>query len=128
MTLKLSEELFQKAIFEESNIQKIALVTSSIGLNKDNPIFYFYRGTIYEKEEKNELALSDYKLALSLDEKNENYIGHIGILLINMDRYSEAEEYFQKLLSLNENDVNAFIGLGYIHVNKGDYDKAIEPL
>jgi tetratricopeptide (TPR) repeat protein len=76
-----------------------------------------------EKEDMEE-ASKALGSALILDDKNIDILRRSGYVAMNQEKYEEAKEYFEKLLSLDENDDMAHVSLANALHKQGDEAEA----
>ena len=102
----------------------ITFITLLIGLEKDNPIYYFKRGIAflawsgYENKQK-----ENFREALKLDEDDEilnRIFDDDGIT----DKYEIAKDDFGKAISLDETFADAYAGLAVVYEKQGNLDRS----
>ena len=158
--LSLGREMFednQSIINTEINlyielgrtIELIAKLGDAINLDKENPLLFFNRGTIYDQEGQLDNAIKDYNKAIELDPSSFGSNYNLGALYFNKAvelnnlanstsndvKYKkikkEADLYFDKGLpfleaayQLNSKDKNTLLSLKQLYYMKGDYKKS----
>lgn len=63
-------------------------------------------------------AIDQYKSVLAADPKNVNSIKGIAFLYLNMKKFDDAKEYYQKAIDLDPNDPEAYYSVGVIDWTK----------
>lgn len=83
-------------------------------------------GVAYENEGKYELAVREYKKALSKNNQLIVPLVNIGNVFLKQENYSEAEKYYQKVLARDPYNIEASNNLAslYLIVEK-NYQKAL---
>lgn len=86
---------------------------------------YFERGLYYLEDHEYELAIADFKEALSIKEDPLLYY-NIGIALTKMKDLTEAKIYFSKVVEIDPKNSFAYFELGNIFHEEGNYSKALD--
>ena len=89
--------------------------TSCIRVNSTDPYSYHSRGFVYHQLQEYELAIEDFKRALSLTKDNgmiQSLNFNIGTSYGELEYYSESILYLDKALSLNRFDPEALYHRG----------------
>ena len=73
-------------------------------------------------------ALADFKIAVSLEPDNEEYLLEHARTLIKLERYDEAEHELLNLLKINPSYETAYFNLAVIAHKKGQFKEAIQLL
>ncbi len=76
-------------------------------------------GVLYEREGKYELAIREYKRALSADGKLVTPLVNIGNVYTKQDNYKEAEKYYKKALEKDEKNLEAANNLASLYLETG---------
>ncbi len=113
---------YQSPLTKKERTEFIALCLAQIKETPNDPKPYYELGTLY-REEKNDLALSMFEKAASLDEKYLTPYTCIGDLYAEQKQWEKAKKAYQKSISL-QNDVSAWINLGVMHERTGDEKEA----
>ncbi len=86
-------------------------------------------GVAYEKEEKYELALREYKKALNKDSSLIIPLVNMGNVYFKQGKYEEAEKYYLKALKKDGKNIEAANNLASLYITLGrDYKKGLEYL
>ncbi|MGB7293721.1 MAG: tetratricopeptide repeat protein [Thermodesulfobacteriota bacterium] len=86
-------------------------------------------GVAYENEGKYELAIREYKKALSKNNELIVPFVNIGNVFLKQENYSEAEKYYQKALTRDPNNLEAANNLASLYLIVGkNYQKALGTL
>lgn len=81
-------------------------------------------GMLYEQDEKNSLAIDQYKKFLELQPMNYNVLARVVQLLFIEARYQEIIPYAERLASLDPSDINLKVRLGILYTDAAEYEKA----
>ena len=125
------------------NQQKYTLALTSfndaINLNKTKAIYWYNRGTVYERQYMFDKAHSDYAKALSLDSQSDvikNAIEHLcntrqadyhndaGITFINQQNYKMALTSFNKAIAIDETKAIYWYNRGTVYEKLEMVEKA----
>lgn len=86
-------------------------------------------GVIYEREGKYDLALREYKRAISLDGQLIVPLVNIGNVCVKQGEYDEAEKYYKKALGKDKHNTEAANNLASVYIETEEkYDEGIETL
>lgn len=77
-------------------------------------------GVIYEREGKYDLALKEYKLALSADGELVTPLVNIGNVYMKQGNYKEAEKYYKKALKKDKHNLGAANNLASLYIETGE--------
>lgn len=90
--------------------------------------YYNFRGNLYERIGKEELAIKDYQYALRFAPDNEGY-RYLSKILAKQGKYSDALDYANKSLSMYDSDDVDILELrGKIYAENGQYEEAYKDL
>ena len=104
--------------------EAIEILNEAIKLNPTNDNYYYELGSSYHNKKEYEIALEKYDKAMEL---NPNAIfDYKSFLLIELLRYDEALELYEKFVKENPTNPDGHNGLGIILSEMKEYDKAIE--
>lgn len=104
----------------------ISRLNSEIEKTPEDAALYFERGFIFDKLEKDSLALLDYKKAISLDSTKAEYYSAIGNMLFEHKDIAGSVPWIEKALALNPNDRQAHLKLAKMFLFIEAYNKAFE--
>ncbi len=93
-----------------------------------NAALYYVRGNLLHKQQKDTLALKDYKRAISIDSSKAEYYSAVGNLMFDHKDITGSLPYIQKAIALNPNDPRARIKVAKLFVFIKEYDKAFAEL
>lgn len=108
----------------ENIIIAIALLTKIIELNSKNTKAYWIRAQIYSAKNQSDLAIADYRQAITLDPKSARAYGSLGWQLILNGRFEEAHEPTEKAYALEPDESSWIINLGHLALLAGDRGQA----
>jgi tetratricopeptide (TPR) repeat protein len=93
-----------------------------------NFVLQMQAGDMYAQIARYDQAIEFYKRGLILQPENSQANVVLANALFDSGRYEEAEPYYAKALSINENDVNARVDLGTTFLERSypDHDRAIK--
>jgi tetratricopeptide (TPR) repeat protein len=86
---------------------------------------FYIQGLLYEADGDMENALAQYKKSFEIDSENSFVAGKIAKVLLKERKYQQAEKFFKRAISLNEQDPENFLNLGLVYFYLKSYDKAI---
>ena len=102
--------------------------TALIDYEKNDPKPYFLRGSAYLKQGENDLAISDYKTAVSLSDSDyEMYIECYNNLHV-AGLEAEALSFLNEALNLNGRNAESYLARGRIYLIMEQYDLAQDQL
>lgn len=83
--------------------------------------FYYQRGGMLAK------AAEAFRTVTAIE---SDFLSHfnLGYVLIELERYEEALDSFQRCLQLAPDDSATHLEIGYIHLSRGDYTEALSHL
>ena len=86
-------------------------------------------GVIYEREGKYDLAIREYKRAISKDSELVVPLVNIGNVCVIQGSYGEAEKYYKKALGKDKHNIEAANNLASLYIKTGgDYQEGIDAL
>jgi len=92
----------------------------------NSPEIHNIMGAIAVKKNCESEAISNFRKAIDLDNKNPDYYNNLGAALTNMSEYTKAEKILTKAIELDSNYAKAFNNLGNIFSkSKKRYKEAI---
>lgn len=92
---------------------------------KENADGFYNRGLVYKELNKTEEAKKDLEKAILLDDKHEKAYRVLGELYYYSTNLDKAIFYFQKIISVNKNNLWAYYWLGLTFDKAKNYKKAI---
>lgn len=84
----------------------------------------FVKAKDLEKQGKFERARELYELALEKDSENPEYMQRLGVICTRLQRYGEADDYFDRAYKLNRKDASLVADMGYSYYARGDLKEA----
>lgn len=120
MQVEEIEQLIANEEFAEAERQlsKLLLVYGT-----DGSLFNL-RGISRDGQNKFWAAVADHHRAMELDESNAVYPYNLGRLLADNQLHADALPYLKHSLSLNDQDTDTWMYLGFAHYNLEQYDSA----
>ncbi|MCE3281114.1 MAG: hypothetical protein K0S44_3305 [Bacteroidetes bacterium] len=88
------------------------------------PLDYEYRARLLAKNNKDSLALIDYKKVLELQPERGDLSGDIANSYIKMKKYAEAIEMFKQKINIGKANANDYFGIGRAYYYSKDYINA----
>lgn len=98
--------------------------TQTIISTSEEAIDHLNLAILYQKENKLDEALEEYKQAIELDPLNAQSYNNMGMVFYNRGNLSEAIIQYQKALSINSGYDKAHHNLAVAYYHQGDYDRA----
>jgi len=92
------------------------------GMEKDNIHAINSIGILYYNQDKHDLAIQYYQLAI--DKGCANAINNLGYLYQAQNKYDLAIQHYQ--WAIEKGDIEAFSNLGYLYKKRGENDLAIK--
>jgi len=93
---------------------------------KDEAVRHYNRGHDLHKQGFFNQAISEYKLALTADDRMEEAYTNLGLIFAAQRNYPKAMEAFKKSLAINPNRTNALNGLGTVLYARNKFAEAME--
>ncbi|MCR5266211.1 MAG: tetratricopeptide repeat protein [Cyanobacteria bacterium RUI128] len=84
--------------------QALTLLDTAISQNAANPDAYFYRASIYDAQNKAQLAIDNYKKSLEYNKNQDVTYYLIAIDYENLNKPKDALGYYKKFLEVYKND------------------------
>lgn len=84
-----------------------------------------YAADLFVRTNYTNEAIRAYQILLKSDNLNTDYISKVGLLYIELDEYSKAEEEFRRVLHINPSFALAHHGMGLCNMKSENYDTAI---
>ena len=109
-------------IVESLNVYETALKEFENSLDCE---FYILYSKALMKNKNYDEALKYLNKSIELDENNAASYYCLACLYMEKGELEEAYRFFEKVKTLNPNDINAIINMGLISINMQQYDRAI---
>lgn len=122
--INLSKVYESEANLEQAKSVMLNAINSMIPLNSRA---FEQLGVISMKTEEYDVAVYNFKQAVSLENQNARYLFFSGLALIKNRNFREAEEFFNKSLAI-ENSSKVKIGLSNAQIEQSKYEDAIKTL
>ena len=87
---------------------------------------YYKRAGIYRALEKDDLALADYTMALSLDPEDDDSLWERAQIYYEQEKLDLAEADYKRMLELNPSRPGPYMGLGRNEMFRKEYQKALD--
>jgi 2-polyprenyl-3-methyl-5-hydroxy-6-metoxy-1,4-benzoquinol methylase/Flp pilus assembly protein TadD len=113
----------QLALAEKKKALSLArvLTTNALNVQADNEQALNLLGRIELDRGKTEVAAKRLDSAIAINPNNSQfYINRAYVSLANK-QFDEAESFFLKALKIENNSAQAYSGIAYVHLRKGDY-------
>ena len=124
---------YQKALTTQNVAEKNRLLAVAVKYLKKsietNPSFtetYQHLGTVYEAQNKNQLAIQTYQNGLITNSEYFPAMTNIGILLGRMKQYPQSISYLKNALNFAPNNATILRALGITYKESGQFDLAAE--
>lgn len=104
----------------------IAYITKAIELNKNNPIPYYVRATVYYELNRFDEALKDLNQSIKINSKDEKSLYLRAIIHQSKSSYINASKDYESLIKLNSTDSNYYFQLAYCYQELSEYQKSID--
>jgi len=83
-------------------------------------------GVIYEREGKNDLAIREYKKAISSDSSLATPLVNMGNVYLKQGEFTESEKFYKRALELDETNLEAANNLSSLYLETGKhYDEGL---
>ncbi len=111
-----------KLYFYQNNINKALDILKVASENSSNPEAYYYLAMIYEKMDRDKLAIQSYKRAITINDKDIRYIkGLVEIFYKNEDYQDIIDLLKNRIDSLSQEEI---ILLTNSYIKQNSYDNA----
>lgn len=121
VTLEKANIQFTRGNYDDA----IPIYTKAAEKLPDRPELYFSRGLCYERLQLDQKAFEDYARCLEIDPQHIDARNNSGVVLANMDRYTEAAEQFTILIEQMPDNVLALRNRGLCYHDLKKFDKAL---
>ncbi len=132
---RFSEQDF-KAIFNEATknylfgkyVQAVNLYKECLRINPKSGATHFQLSKVYMSAGNLPLAREHAKRAILVEPKNKWYLESLGEIYQMEQKEDSAVIYYEKLLELDNDNLNVIYGIATLYERRGNYDKALEYL
>lgn len=93
-------KLFEEQKYDEA----LSLLNQSIVDNPKNADAYYYRASVYDAQNKPQLAINDYKKSLQFNNNQDVTYYLIAIDYDNLNNFTSALEYYKKFINVYKTD------------------------
>ena len=93
-------------------LDKAALELKKVIEMKKDPSFHISLGNVYEKQNKYQLAIEQYQLALDMDPLNTGAMNNLGVVYFKIDKIDTAFSFVRKSLEISPKLKDAYLNLG----------------
>lgn len=103
----ISQNNVQDAVklFEEQKYNEaLSLLNQSIVDNPKNADAYYYRASVYDAQNKPQLAINDYKKSLQFNNNQDVTYYLIAVDYDNLNNFTSALEYYKKFINVYKTD------------------------
>lgn len=114
--------------FKQDLTLAIAQYDLAIEMNPSETEAFYWRGTAYNKLEKNDLAYSDFKAAITSDPRHFKSCRMLDYLLAREQRWDEIIDTWSQYLVLEQKNGDAYFERAGAYRHKGDMQSAIADL
>ncbi len=115
--------------FVDSNLNGVDMFLElAVKLEPEKAVHHYNRAIFLENQKSYSEALKEYKIAIELDQENEDYISEYGNLLLILNDFNGAEEQYLEALQINPENANNWMNLGIIYSYNKDLEKAEKAL
>lgn len=87
---------------------------------------YYKRAGVYRALEKDEQALVDYTMALTLDPEDDDILWERAQIYYEQDKYDLADADYKRMIEINPNQPAAYMGLGRNEISRKEFQKALD--
>ncbi|TPX57923.1 hypothetical protein PhCBS80983_g03494 [Powellomyces hirtus] len=117
-------------LYQELGAVKMAVVNYSqvIKLKPHDADAYFQRAALFEQENEMVYANEDYKMVRSLDPTNGPAIRNLAVYSFQRRLWTDSGDAFTRLISLNPNDVEAYVYRARAQAELGKWEEALVDL
>lgn len=105
--------------------EAISNLTTAIGINPFNPMFFYYRGMLYNSQGKTTESLQDFDKAINLKPDFTEVLNYRGMTYERLGKHAEALEDFEKIIKLKPDYDIAYYNKGTAQAGLEKYEEAI---
>ena len=95
-----------------------------IKIKKNNYYAHFLLGNIFALIKKFENAIEQYEISNQLKPNNLEIIYNLGVMYGEKDELNKSKNCFEKVISLDNDDLNANLALAKIYERQNNYEQA----
>lgn len=121
-SLKKIYKIHQKGAFEEASI----LLDEHVQKYPNSSYSWSFLGTVSMQLYNNPKAENAFKKAFELDRKNDKAIVGLGVIARNNGNHLLAREMYEKALTINPSNPDAYSSLLMLEIFDKNYSKAVE--
>ena len=92
----------------------------------DNPVAYNFQGAAYGGKQDRINARKAFNKALEINPKFSVAEINLANLDIQEDKVASAKQHYKNIISYDEKNINAYLGLAKLLLNEGDKEKSLE--
>lgn len=107
-------------------IEAVACLKKAILMNNTNYLLWYNLGLTYRQQGDLYGAKEALRYAYQLEPDDETVLDALGVVLLDLHEYGEAEEIFDEALSLNPDNYRLWNNIGVLHFTQGEYDAACD--
>ena len=112
-----------------SFVEAIKYYKKAIAIDSTNYYSHLKIGNIYEKNKNFKEALNEWKIFVEKSSTSDKIIyDKIENTFFELGRFSEIEDFYRSLLSIDSKNYYAFLGLTNVLLSKGEFDEALRSL
>lgn len=93
-----------KLVEEQKYDEALSLLNKALTDNPKNADAYYYRASVYDAQNKPQLAVNDYKKSLEFNNNQDVTYYLIAIDYDNMNNLTSALEYYKKFINVYKTD------------------------
>ncbi|MEO5859708.1 MAG: tetratricopeptide repeat protein [Pyrinomonadaceae bacterium] len=113
--------------FQKGDIAKAdQYLTKAVAASANDPQAHYYLGLVRYSQNKNDVALEEFKKSSSLDASNPEVAFYTGSTLLRLNKNDLAVTEFTKATTLRANYFEAWMGLGEAQYELGNYPEAVK--
>lgn len=105
----------------------IEVLQASISLDETNTKLHYRLGVVYDKAGNRQESINSMKKVIELEPTNANALNYLGYTYADMGtNLDEAEKLINEALRYKPEDGFILDSLGWVHYQRGNYEKALE--
>ncbi len=102
------------------------ILLKALELPQKDALVYKYLGVVYEKTDRNELAVESYQMSADLNPQDKNIWQRLGFALISIGKFEQAEKSFENSDRVHSGVSETFAGWGMSLMKQKKYSDARE--